>query len=59
MADAAADFNTSMFSTSFGLRSAKRLTTWSCEELRLPPARVTELAPDEIDALETMMPSTT
>ena len=59
MALAAADFRTSMLSMSFGFRSAKRLTVWSCDDVVLPLERVIEARPAPIDALDTMMPSTT
>ena len=44
---------------SFGLRSAKRFTTWSWLEPVEPLAREIAEAPDETPALETMTPSTT
>ena len=59
MAVAAADFNTSIFSMSFGLKSARRFTTWSCDDAWLPLDREIEARPAGMEALETMMPSTT
>jgi hypothetical protein len=59
MALAAADFSTSMLSTSFGFRSARRFTTWSWLEPVLPLAREIAEAPEEMPAFEMMTPSTT
>ena len=59
MADAADPFRISMFSMSFGLRSARRLTTWSCDDDWLPLDREIDASPPPIDAFEMMMPSTT
>ena len=59
MAVAAADFSTSIDSTSFGLRSARRLTVWSWLEFVEPLERESAARPPCTDWFETITPSTT
>ena len=61
MAEAAEPLRISMFSTSFGLRSAMRFTgdSWLTCEIPDPAARVTLFVPDPMETSLTITPSIT